>query len=315
MRKYLFRILFAFVLIIVISSLVYSFSEKGLRMYSATNFTKFNEMFCDTTYYDILLLGSSRTHRNIDPQILDSIWGLKVYNGGISGAGGYEMITALKGFLNNRRPPKVVLLNVDLGIMNIDRVFFNTSFYFESFKNPYIYDAFAEKGFPVFLYKNIPFCRMVEYNDDMRNSSLQGLMGKKDIYEGGFRGFLPMKEDIGMFDTVYSQRNNLNYTMSNLQYVDSVLSISKRYNITPLFIVAPVYNHHYRRKHQNYDSFISLINKKYYKYTSDNMIFFDDLPINYSCEYFDDNIHLNSKGGKLFSAMLAKRIAELNSLK
>ena len=130
MKNILLKIIFSGSFFVIICSSLYWFVELGLKKYHETSFSEYREMFSDSLYYDVLVLGSSRSHRNIDVHICDSITNYTFYNGGISGAGGYEMLLALNGFLEVHPKPKIVLLNLDMGVLNTDRIFFNTTYYF-----------------------------------------------------------------------------------------------------------------------------------------------------------------------------------------
>jgi hypothetical protein len=308
--KYLLRILAVIVILFVFGNFVYFFVNKSIVSYSASSFEKFEELFVSSQKFDVLLIGSSRTHRNIDVKICDSITALKFYNGGISGAHGFEMLTTLKGFLAAHSAPKLVVLNIDPGVFSIDRTFFNATFYFNSLNNGQIYEAFSSKGYPVWLYKHVPFTRVFEFNDDLRNDCIRGFIGKKDNYRNAYHGYLPMSENIGEFDTIYKTQLSIGRDSANFQYLNSIINVCKDRKIKLVFIVAPVYNHHYSKRYRDYSLIIEDLNTKIAKRERIPILFFDDQSLNYSMKYFDDNIHLNLKGTQEFSVTLAEQLKE-----
>jgi hypothetical protein len=308
--SYINRILIIGLVLFVFSTSIFYLLDKGLTKYSSNISKKFTEMFSDTSNYDVLLLGTSRTYQNIDVKICDSITGMKFYNLGIGGAGGFEIMTALKGFLESHSPPKKVVLNVDGNMLDIHRGFHNPTFYFHSLENSAIYSAFKEKGYPVWLYKNIPFTRMFEFNDDMRNNCLRGLFFLKDEGVECYHGYLPMLEKIGKFDTIYKKVSSLGNVSENFQYIDSIVNICKINKIHIIFITSPVYNHHFSKRNIDYDVIMEEIKEEIASKQGIPMLFFDDLPLNFSYKNFADNIHLNLYGTRLFSYILANKLRE-----
>lgn len=311
MKNIVLKFVLSIVFFVVVCSSLYWIAENGLKKYHGTSFDKFREMFSDNTYHDVLLLGSSRSHRNIDVRICDSVTRYSFYNGGISGAGGYEMLLALKGYLEVHPKPKFVLLNLDWGVLNTERIFFNSSFYFPFFENRKIFEAFNNKQYPVYLFKYLPFSRFIEFNDDLRLDALKGLFNKKENEMSNNHGYLVSYEKKSHFDTLYIKQKKENYyDVNSLMYIDSIVSVCLRNKINLHFFMAPAYNNHYMKSGKNYEAVINGVKLEYCKKYNIDLIRFDSLPINYNKNYFLDNIHLNKKGSEEFSLILAKKLRE-----
>ncbi len=133
--KYIIRILIVLVVTFITTSILYNLFEKGQSTYR-NNYEKYKEMFADSKKYDVVLIGSSRTHRNFDPIICDSVTGLSFYNAGISGAGFYEIYTAFSSFFKVHSPvSKYIIYNIDDLNFKSDKKFFNPTLYFNFLDN------------------------------------------------------------------------------------------------------------------------------------------------------------------------------------
>ena len=235
--KYLVRFISVFLLFFVLSICFFAYMNVGLTKYSESTSVKYYEMYKDNAAYDVLILGTSRTYYNIDVQTCENETGERFYNLGIAGSGGYEIQNSLKGFLAVHPKPKTVILNIDGNMVDIKREFHNPTVYFNSLENKAIYESFNEKGYPAWLYKNIPFTRVVEFNDDIRNNCLRGHLGEKDTYVSHYHGYLPMRKNIGKFDTIYKKTTELGHLVENYQFIDSVFQTCKRNKIELIFVV------------------------------------------------------------------------------
>lgn len=309
MPLYLKKITLTFAFFLILVSISFLVTEKGLEYYYQSSYEKFNDMFSENDKsYDVLLLGSSRTHRNIDVRICDSICQLSFYNAGISGAGGYEMLTSLKGFLQSHPKPKFVILNIDAGILNIDRVFFNPNLYLMNLDNDAIYSSMELKNYPVFLYKHLPFFKFIEFNDDMRIDALRGLLGRKETIFMHYNGYLAPYEKSMPLDTLNSKVVTTVFNDTNFQYVDSIVRICRKNHINICFINSPSYTNCYKKIFSNYSTALNKINTDYCQRYNIKMLDFDTLNMNSNYDYFLDNIHLNKKGTQMYSTYLANSL-------
>ncbi|MBN8697661.1 MAG: hypothetical protein J0L87_14105 [Bacteroidetes bacterium] len=268
-------------------------------------------MFVDDEAYDVLYLGTSRTFQNIDVQICDSITGRKNYNLGMGGAGGFEILSVFKAFLQVHPTPKNVVLNFDRNILDTLRGFHNPIPYFNHLNNDEVNKTLKEKGYPVWFYKNVPFTRVVEFNDDTRNNCIRGLLGKKDSHNKGYHGFLPNYEKIGKFDTVYKTKTMIGHSKGNFRYVDSIVEICQKQGINLIFVVSPVYKKHFSKRYLDYDLIMGKVKTEYNQGKGIPILFFDTLPLNFNKSYFADNIHLNRIGTTQFSIVLSQKIMEV----
>lgn len=104
-NSYILRIVFAFVLTVVLSWVAYEFTFSAIKEYVPE--VKANEQLFNNSErkYNIICLGSSRMKNGLDPVIIDSITGLKSYNAGVGGSSTLEAAMILKSYLVNHPPP------------------------------------------------------------------------------------------------------------------------------------------------------------------------------------------------------------------
>src|SRR5437868_1512175 len=101
-------------LISLLSVFLFSFFlEKGQKKYHVHKYKRVHEIFQGTENYEVLFIGSSRTHTTIYPKIVDSITEARSYNAGVEGGNLYEFELSLKGFLYGHQSPKLVVLTLD----------------------------------------------------------------------------------------------------------------------------------------------------------------------------------------------------------
>ena len=108
------RILVSCILAYIICLLSFLIIKKEIDRYKKHTTSRLTEIFCNKTNYDVLFLGSSRTHLIINPAIIDSICKVNSYNAGMEGANLYEFDMVLKAYLENHPSPQWLVLTIDL---------------------------------------------------------------------------------------------------------------------------------------------------------------------------------------------------------
>lgn len=298
------RLIVAFLFIFGLLFIFGFFLGKGLRAYYISTYEKFGEMFVDSTKYDVLLLGSSRVHRNVDTKICDSITGLSFYNGGISGATAFEMYSALEGYLEVHPPPKYLLLGIDLGIMVEKRKLYTPIFYLDFLNNGSIYNSLKEVDKLTPFYKLLPFLKIINMNDDLRSEAVKGLLNKRKPFDFNYKGFSRIGSRIGRFNDKINTRDSIKADIYNNTYLSNIVSICKENHINVIFFSGPDYNHFYEKSYPNYGNLLSSI-KDFANIRNIPFLNFNNPAINSKKENFIDDIHLNEIGTKKFSISFA----------
>lgn len=307
--KYIIRIVLILIVAGILTQGLYALLSKGQSTYR-NDYKKYREMFADSSKYDAVIFGSSRAYKNIDPLICDSLTGLSFYNAGVSGAKFYEISMIFSAYFEaHPSAPRFIIYNLDELNFSTDKKFFNPTLYFDFFCNSKIYNGFKGKQYPVWLYKNIPFTRILEYNDDSRNDALKGFFGHVNPEDITQKGYSKM-----VIDELKTMKKNAAGsiklgTYKNNSCFDVIINFCSKNNVKIIFTISPVYNNYYKNKITNYDDLVN----DFQKYANDhNYPFwrFDTIPICNDSRHFTDDVHLNKSGTDVFTTLLAKKISE-----
>jgi hypothetical protein len=278
-----------------------SFLYFGIRKNKQGIFSKYNDVFLkEGNTYDVLFLGSSRAEMHFEPQIFDSITKLNSYNLGISGASVKVNFIVLKTYCHQHQKPKHIILNLDYFSLKSDSDTLNDfPRYFPYLNNDYLRAGLntVDDRFTSFYYN--PFHSLPYTQIDFLSASLHGwlnISGKYDTLM--YKGFqtIPSNEEgqISKVKPIYSF-----ISKKNRNYIDSIISFSKKNQINLTLLTTPIYGRGYNHVLNksvlvNQLNHIACINHiPYFDYT-DSLIF-DDPKL-----YFDEE-HLNLKGAKKFS--------------
>ncbi len=91
--------------------------SNNLRHSKERKYAAWNGIYNDTTYYDLVINGSSRAWVQYDPHILDSILHLNTYNFGIDGSAINRQIIKYHKYCELHGQPKYLLQNIDIFTM------------------------------------------------------------------------------------------------------------------------------------------------------------------------------------------------------
>src|SRR5438445_6202232 len=141
------RLLIALLLTVAICQLSFVVFTKQVQKYEVHNTERLSELLLNHTYYDLIFLGSSRTHFGVNPKIIDSICGLRSYNAGVEGGNLYEFEMMLKSYLENHPSPRYVVLNFDLHSFADTSRIFNYPVYFPYTSNKVIDTYMSDNGY------------------------------------------------------------------------------------------------------------------------------------------------------------------------
>lgn len=308
--KYLFRIAIVLFLFWLLASLLFLFVEKGQISYRSGNI-KFKEMFEDTTSYQATIFGSSRAYKNIDPLICDSITGLSFYNAGLSGAKFYEVSMAFFAYFEvHNTDPEYVIFNLDAIDFSTKDEIFNPLIYFSFLNNENIAEGLDKKEYPIELYKYLPFMQILEYNDDVRNNSMKGLLGQVNAEDIAVKGHskkihdtyreMPLKKAFKLEEDSFLENETL----------ENIIKYCKDNHVMLIFTISPVYKNYYSRKFTNNDRLMEEFERFALEKDCEFWRFDTASLFKNSKEYFTDDIHLNRKGTVLFSRILGNKIIE-----
>lgn len=291
------------------------FISAGLVRYTPHRYQRIEEIFVNKTPYDVIYIGSSRTHLTIYPKIVDSITGLSTYNAGIQGGAIKEFKMTLDGYLVNHPNPKMVVLTIDPLSVDLTYQMFDPTQYFPfSEKNEVIEKAFEDMAEDNLALQKIPFLRLAAYMDDhVKANALKGWAGQTEIRKGDFesKGFLSNGTKCldSTRESAEAKRFN-EIRKESLDLLRSMIDTCKSRNIRLILTFAPEYRHTYKKYFSNFDPFIDTMQA----ITQNNHLHFyrdDSLAMNSNPCYFANFSHTNTLGAIEYSKILGLRIKEL----
>jgi hypothetical protein len=287
-----------------------SFLQNGLKKYSLHTNERLSELFNNKTDYDIIFIGSSRTHTGINPEIIDSICKVKSYNFGIEGGNLFEFYYAYKAYFENHPAPQALVLTLDLYSFNLKRKFFNHTIYLNYTSNAVVKQMLDENGHNTTAFKLMPFLLLTEQDDYAKGNALKGYKGLTDIPggESANHGFMTNTENIinennPEKDSSYTEQID---TLA-LNYLNKIIAISKEKKVKLIFTYAPEFNFELQRPCINAKTIFGTINN----FATINHIPYlrgDSLEICKDPRLFANIRHLNKPGANLYSTILAKEL-------
>ncbi len=289
---------------------IYLLINKGRNDYFYHTTAHFTELLENSTNYDLLLLGSSRTHLHDNPRIIDSVTGMNSYNAGIEGGSMMELDIVLNGYLETHPAPKLVVLEVAMLSMDVDKqIVSNPTFYFNHLQNNAVYNRLNQSWKYTGFLKYLPFLRLAQFDDLNRSYGIKGLIGEKEpLFGDTYKGYAENTSQV-ISDTVTSNATGcawVKYSEKGNQFLSQVLSSCQKKKIPIIVMYAPEY------KRMNYecpdghrviagiDSICRSFNIPFWNYLNN--------PICNNRLLFANISHFNKRGADVFSAMLAEDI-------
>lgn len=291
--------------------------EKGLAKYYIHKFPRIQEIFNDTTSYDILYIGSSRTHTTIFPSVVDSITGLSGYNAGVEGGNFFEFKLTLDGYLAKHPSPKFGVLTIDCESFNLDKKIFFPVQYFQVLQNPAIRKTFKDlKEYKLFFIEQLSFLRLIYYDDYIKNLAVQGLLGQNELSHGNsFQNKGYLSNGYTCTDTLTKYKTQkIKLSKEGLEKMQAIIDTCKAKNIRVFLTYAPEYNFRYQSSFSNFDELVRIINDVAIK---NNILFYrdDSLELCKNPCYFTNYGHVNTYGAIEYSKILGQRISVLSGNK
>jgi hypothetical protein len=299
--------------VVIISALMCSsfwmLLKAGLKKYNHNTYMQFDVLFSDTSDYDVLFAGASRTHSGINPLVVDSITKLKTYNAGVDGANMYECKTIITAFLQVHKPPQCIVLNVDFFSFNTQQALFNYTHYLPYVKNKIIDSVLKENKHYTALQQTFPFLFTTQFNDDSKIKAVRGFFGTADSDEAGvsYKGYLALPDEFIQNDSMVILPYTAVMDIRGKNCLDEIITLCRDKNIKLFFMYPPEYKGMWQKNVKNADEIFAYIKAaaqlnhlSFYRY--------DTLPLNRNGGLFYNIRHLNNNGANLFSQVIAKDI-------
>ena len=306
-----------FVLLNLTVDYIYSLKTKeAIEQGIHKNYLKWTDIHLKKNNYDLIILGSSRAYTSYNPQVLDSLLGIKSYNMGTSAQDIAESYYMLKEILEYQEPKYVVL---DLFFPSADesheyyQILSNASFFNDKrIQYDLISKAYGSSGPVNYL---VPIIKLKNYiKQDLGN--LLGSNNNKKVENQWIRGYLNdtatiTKKGIEQL-TPISNMENTSFNKKRFElYMGKIISLLNQKKISLLTVRSP-YPPSRIEISKNNDE-----HNYFEKYTSEHHIPFLDYNTKQhrtNTRFFDtdfsDYHHPNFRGAKTASIILADFIQE-----
>lgn len=317
MKKPLIRIFISIVLAIIICELAYLFVAQQVRKHECHMSQKLTEIFENKTPYDILFVGSSKTHTDINPQIIDSICHTNSYNAGVDGISLFEFKMIFDGYLANHPPPKLLVLSFDLHSFTGKKDFFKNVQYFPFVNNEVVDTTLNNNGNNTERIKWFPFLNLTNYSDDQKIIYyLKNQKGITEIQKGEFdyNGYLS-----NTLETISSKTpevhfpTTLEFSQNGLNFLQSILEKCRLSNMKVILVYSPEYNSILIKNYTNATQIFKSVKDLAKKYEVP-LLRNDSLKLCTNPDLFFNVGHLNRPGAQVYSRILANQINQIISV-
>ena len=301
------KIVFYTLVIVILSWLLEYAVLNGMRKNRIGIYNKFNRIFHQQNKYDLLIIGSSRAEGHFNTKIIDSIVGCNSFNIGISGSNNAFTYGIYKTYLSKSKAPKIVVMNIDFHFSHHSSdTIYEFPRYFPYLDNKLLYNELKQRDSRFVLFKYIPLYKLAFMGDKYLNIAARGYFDKPGIYDfdcyKGFQAINPIQfKDIAKEDSSPYKGTILK---ENIDYLDSIISISKKNNTKVYIVVSPTYSKGSKRitnLQEHLQGFEKLAKEReipFMNYTNDTICYDEKL--------FADFYHMKKEGAARFSLKFSK---------
>lgn len=291
MKKFLIHSVVFAAILWVFAIIADIYVSNNLRYSKERKYTAWNGIYNDTTYYDLVINGSSRAWVQYDPHILDSILHLNTYNLGIDGSAINRQIIKYHKYCELHGQPKYLLQNIDIFTMartfGYEREQFFPYFFYDK---DLLHKADKYEHFTL-LEKYIPYYRYIGIDlHDWDAGLYKGYCGQDKAWDGSM---------FSQMDTVQVSSDS-----SMLRLFDDFLTEQAHLGTRVILVYSPIYHGvidkcpDTGKMYTMYDSLAI----KHHLY----ILNYIEMPLCYDTAYFYNATHLNRQGAEIFTTRLAQ---------
>lgn len=291
MKKFLIHSVVFAAILWVFAIIADIYVSNNLRHSKEHKYAAWNGIYNDTTYYDLVINGSSRAWVQYDPHILDSILHLNTYNLGIDGSAINRQIIKYHKYCELHGQPKYLLQNIDIFTMartfGYEREQFFPYFFYDK---DLLHKADKYEHFTL-LEKYIPYYRYIGIDlHDWDAGLYKGYCGQDKAGDGSM---------FSQMDTVQVSSDS-----SMLRLFDDFLTEQAHLGTRVILVYSPIYHIVIDKcpdTGKMYTMYDSLAIKHHL-----SILNYIEMPLCYDTAYFYNATHLNRQGAEIFTTRLAQ---------
>lgn len=309
MKKYLLNTLLFTILCLIFAFALDTILSFRLRQNQNRMFANWNQIYNDTTNYDLVINGSSRAWVQYNPFIIDSILHINSYNLGIDGSPINRQIIKYQKYCDLHKMPKYLIQNIDFVTMGFgygyERVQFFPYFFFDQ---ELIIEIDEYENFSL-MEKYVPCYRYLGYTDVITKALFNKLPCFGSI-EKGYEGQVANWDgtELAKTTTIECACD----TDAVRIFIDFLSEVTLN-GTKVIFVYAPIY-HEVREKMINEQQMFEMYDTIAQRFNIP-ILDYNDISMCYDTIYFHNGTHLNKLGAELFTTKLAHDIDSLGLLK
>lgn len=311
MKKYLLNtLLFAIVCFIFAFALDTILSSR-LRLNKNRIFANWNQIYNDTTDYDLVINGSSRAWVQYNPLIIDSILHINSYNLGIDGSPINRQIIKYQKYCDLHKTPKYLIQNIDLGTMAIRHGYEREQFFPYFFYDRDLIKDFNQYENFSFMEKYFPCYRYLGYEDIITEAIFYD--NKQHYFDFIEKGYAGQNRKWDGFQLAKQDKIECACDTNAIKLFEEFLNEVRLEGTKVIFVYAPVF-HEVRAKMINENQMYEMYDTIAQRFDIP-ILDYNDIPMCYDTTYFYNGTHLNKIGAELFTTKLAHDIDTIGFLK
>ena len=303
-----FVVVFAVVLSLTAS--VTWLANKGLRKSNVDFYGRINTAANPQENVDLLLVGSSRVLKHLDPAIIDSVCVVNSYNYGLNSGTIKTWYNIIKYNLFFHRNIKAIVLNVDYNMFDIARDPYKDAYYYP-FQEDNTGIVMTDSGTTNLIHKTKIF-DIALYDDYAKYAAIDGLLRPGKAIAGMYKGYFPNRKlnyfEANPTEPGVNKKSDIKVAEKGLALLTSCINACSENKIQLILVVAPYFKKYAPEKY--YNNFGDILDTVKMIAKQRNIPFYDyrDMNIASDEQYFYNVNHLNSKGAALYSLAVADSI-------
>jgi hypothetical protein len=300
--KYFFLV---FITVLLLTASVTWFTNKGLSKSGVDFYGKINAAADTAANTNLILVGSSRTLKHLDPRIIDSITGFNSFNYGLNSGSIKTWYNLIKYAIRFQKKAKAVILNIDYGMFDVTKDPYKDAYYYPFEKR--VPDLVMNDSGTNSLIHRANLFDITLYDDYAKYSAIDGWLRPGRVAPGVYKGYYPNRQ-LNYFENMPDSaisKKKIVFSEAGFQLLNNCIKLCKENNVIIVFVMAPYLQKYSPDKYfTNFNEIINTVDKiarqndvPFYNFMAMNLI--------NDPQYFYDVNHLNSKGASLYTAVVA----------
>ena len=301
MRRFLIKTSVLLVLLLGVMYLLDRWITQNLHHSNADMLIGMNDVYFDSTCYDVVVMGSSRGWVQYDPRVLDSVLNINCYNLSVNGRGIISQIIKYRIYERRHGCPKMIIQNIDCFLLAEDNGFEREQ-YLPYFFDKELFNMIKKReGFSSFD-RIVPLIRYAGYEQMIK----EGLrLPNKLLKTGVIKGYRPTCAAWNGQKLKAIKEVGFGMDPVAVSVFEQFLGECREKGVKVIFVYAPFYSGaRLKMSIENQRAMIDSFEQIAWK---NNVPVFSwwDAPISEDTTFFYNATHLNANGAALFTNELA----------